>query len=128
MEKEYSIYLDSNRIGTTSLEKADSPMGVVFGELRFDEKVWGYDFIKTYCKEKSIELGDDYPEDKLISTRTIDSLVIKNEQGVEIKGEGNQISGMDSEGFEILIEGITYPFYEEEFPHHVRAYNELFKE
>ncbi|WP_053990081.1 hypothetical protein [Mangrovimonas sp. TPBH4] len=128
MEKEYSIYLGSNKIGTTRLEKADAPMGVVFGELRFDEKEWNYDFIKSYCNDNDIELADDYPEDKLIATRTIDSLVIRNEQGIEIKGVGNQISGMDSEGFEISIEGIAYPFYEEEFPHHVKAYNEMFKE
>ncbi len=128
MEKEYSIYLDSKKIGTTRLEKANAPMGVVFGKLRFDEKEWSYDFIKAYCKDKNIDLADDYPKDKLISTRTIDALVIRNEQGVEIKGVGNQISGMDSEGFEISIEGISYPFYEEEFPHHVQAYNEMFKE
>jgi len=128
MEKEYSIYLDSKKIGTSKLEKADAPMGVVFGELRFDEKEWNYDFIKGYCKDNDIELVDDYPEDKLISTRTIDTLIIMNEQGVEIKGVGNQLSGMDSEGFEISIEGIAYPFYEEEFPHHVKVYNEMFKE
>lgn len=128
MEKEYSVYLDSNKIGTTKLEKADAPMGVVFGEIRFDEQKWNYDFIKAYCKAKNIKIADDYPEDKLISTRTIDSLVITNEQGVEIKGVGNQISGMDSEGYEISIEGIAYPFYEEEFPHHVKAYEEMFKE
>lgn len=128
MEKEYSIYLNSNKIGTTRLEKADAPMGVLFGELKFEKEEWNYDFIKSYCKDNNIELTDDYPEDNLISTRTIDSLVIRNEQGVEIKGVGNQISGMDSEGFEISIEGIAYPFYEEEFPHHVKAYNEMFKE
>lgn len=128
MEKEYSIYLDSIKIGTTRLEKADAPMGVVFGKIRFSEKELNYDLIKTYCKTKNIELADDYPEDKLISTRTIDSLVVKNEEDIEIKGIGNQISGMDSEGFEISIEGVVYPFYEEEFPHHMKAYNEMFKE
>lgn len=128
MEKEYSIYLGSNKIGTTRLEKADAPMGVVFGEINFVEKESKYDLIKSYCKDNNIELVDDYPKDKLISTRTIDSLVIRNEEGVEIKGIGNQISGMDSEGFEISIEGIACPFYEEEFPHHVKVYNEMFKE
>jgi len=33
---------------------------------------------------------------------------------------------MDSEGFEISIEGIPYPFYEEEFPHHRNEYDEIF--
>jgi hypothetical protein len=32
------------------------------------------------------------------------------------------ITGMDSEGFEISVLGIPYPFYEEEFPHHVEKY------
>ena len=126
--KNYSIYLNGDLIGTTRLEKADPPMGVVFGIISFIDSNIGYNFFKEYCKSNGIQLANDYPEDKLISTRTIDSLIIRNEQGIEIKGVGNQISGMDSEGFEISIEGIAYPFYEEEFPHHVKAYNEMFKE
>ena len=35
---------------------------------------------------------------------------------------------MDNVGFEITIEGIPYPFYEEEFPHHRKAYEDMFKE
>jgi hypothetical protein len=128
MKMVYSIYLDSKKIGTTRLEKADAPMGVVFGKIIFNKKELNYSLIKAYCKTNNIELTDDYSEDKLISTRTIDSLVVKNEQGIEIKGSGNQISGMDSEGYEISIEGIPYPFYEEEFPQHVKAYNKMFKD
>ena len=45
---------------------------------------------------------------------------------MEIKGVGNQISGMDSDEFEISLEGVPYPFYEEEFPHHVKAYYNQF--
>lgn len=128
MNKIYKILIDGEEIGTSKLEKADAPMGVVFGEIIFEKNEWNYDSIKSYCLNNNINLADDCPEDKLISTRTIDSLVIKNEQGVEIKGEENQITGMDSEGYEISIEGIAYPFFEEEFPHHVKAYNNMFKE
>ncbi len=39
---------------------------------------------------------------------------------------GNQISGVDGEEFEIAIEGVPYPFFEEEFPHHVKVYHEQF--
>ena len=99
MNKTYKILLDGEEIGTSKLEKADAPMGVVFGEIIFEKKEWNYDSIKSYCLTNNIEIADDYPEDKLIATRTIDSLVIRNEQGVEIIGVGNQISGMDSEGF-----------------------------
>ena len=125
--KNYSIYLNDDLIGTTRLEKADAPMGVVFGIISFTESNIGYTFIKEYCESNGIQLTYDYPIDKLISTQTIENLSVKNDLGIEIKGIGNQISGMDGDAFEISIEGISYPFYEEEFPHHVKEYNEMFK-
>jgi hypothetical protein len=126
--KRYDIFLDDLIIGTTELEKADAPMGVVFGQIQFNNIISGYDFIKKYCLENNIELADDYPEDKVISTRTIENLKVINENGIEIKGIGNQISGMDGDVFEITLEGVAYPFFEKEFPQHVKAYNEQFKE
>ncbi len=128
MNKIYSIYIDGVLIGTTQLEKADAPMGVVFGEMKSEDKIIDYNFIKDFCKSKNIELTADYPDDKLISTKTIESLSVQNEKGIEIKGLGNEICGMDSAGFEIILVGIPYPFYEEEFPHHVKFYNDMFKE
>ncbi|TKC02409.1 hypothetical protein [Pedobacter cryotolerans] len=126
--KRYDIFLEDLKIGTTELEKADAPMGVVFGQIQFNNIISGYDFFKKYCFENNIELADDYPEDKLISTRTIENLKVVNENGIEIKGIGNQISGMDEDEFEITLEGVAYPFFEEEFPQHVKSYNEQFKE
>jgi hypothetical protein len=125
--KRYNIFLDDKIIGTTELEKADAPMGVVFGQIHFTKIISGYDFFRNYCLENNIELANDSPEDKLISTRTIKSLKVISESGMEIKGLGNQISGMDGE-FEIILEGVSYPFFEEEFPHHLKAYNDQFKE
>ena len=125
--KRYDIFLDDKIIGTTELEKADAPMGVVFGLINFTENISGYNFFKKYCLDNKIEIADDYPDDKLISTRTIENLKVINENGIEIKGIGNQISGMDEDAFEITLEGVAYPFFEEEFPHHVKAYNEQFK-
>ncbi len=124
--KLYDIFLDNNKIGTTELEKGDAPMGGVFGKIKFINISSGYDFFKTYCITNDIELVTDYPEDRLILTRTINNLAIKNELGIEIKGVGNQISGMDNDEFEISLEGVPYPFYQEEFPHHVKAYNNQF--
>ncbi len=125
--KLYDIFLDGKKIGTTELEKGDAPMGVVFGNITFINISSGYDFFKTYCVTNDIELVTDYPEDRLIFTRTINNLAVKNGLGIEVKGVGNQISGMDSEVFEISLEGVPYPFYEEEFPHHVKAYDNQFK-
>jgi hypothetical protein len=109
----YSIHLGGYIIGTTKLENADAPMRVVFGKIEFNEPSIDYDFLKAYCKSMDIELTADYPEDKLISSRTIESQKIINKTGIEVKGVGNQIIGMDSDGFEITLEGVPYPFYEE---------------
>lgn len=128
MNKISNIFLDNIKIGTTRFEKADAPMGVVFGLIDFIDFKMGYDFIKDYCIKKQIDLVSDYPEVKLISTRTIEGLKVVNNAGVEIKGLGNQIDGMDSEGFEISIEGIPYPFYGEEFPNHVKDYENINKD
>lgn len=119
----YTIYLEQEKLGTTKFEKADAPMGVVFGKIQFINNNIDYNYIKKYCVKNSIDLAYDYPKDKVIATKSIRKLKIVNQLGKEIKGAiGNQISGMNSDGFEISLEGIPYPFYEEEFPHHVQAY------
>lgn len=126
MDKEYNIFLDEKLIGTTAFEHADAPMGVVFGQIKFIDVAKPYDFLKSYCAENSIQF-EDYPDDRLISTMTIPALRITNDVGQEIKGVGNQISGMDSESFDVTILGISYPFYEDEFPDHVKDYEKRLK-
>jgi hypothetical protein len=126
MNKIYNIILDDNKIGTTQLEKADVPMGIVFGQINFVNINSGYDFFKNYCQAKNIEIITNYPIDKLIATADIPNLKVFDNSGVEIKGVGTNVSGMDSDTFEITVLGISYPFYQEEFPHHVNAYNEMF--
>jgi hypothetical protein len=127
--KTYNIFLDNKKIGTTELEKADAPMGVVFGKINFIDIPSGYDFFRRYCIVKNIEIIIDDPEEKLISTRTIENLVVKNELGIAIIPLlGNQIIGMDSNDFEITLEGVPYPFFEQEFPDHVKTYNDRFKD
>jgi len=128
MNKFYKIKFDGVIIGETKFEKADPPMGVVYGEIINSSEIINYEFIKSFCKKNKIELASDYPEDKLISTRTIKQLKIISPQEIEINWLGNQITGMDGEGYQITIEGIGYPLYQEEFPHHIKEYNEKFKE
>lgn len=125
--KIYKIVLGGEEIGSSKLEKADAPMGVAFGKLIFNNNSFGYDKIKEYCLKNNIELASDYPEDKMISTMSIAELKIINADGIEIISIGNQITGMDNEDYEISIFGISYPFYEEEFPHHVEYYKNMFK-
>lgn len=126
--KRYDIFLDDKVIGTTELEKADAPMGVVFGNIKLYDISSVYEFFKSYCMTNGIEIINDYPEDKLIATSNIPTLKIITSDGVEIKGQGTSIDGMDSDVFEVTILGIPYPFYEEAFPHHVKAYEDQFKD
>ena len=125
MDRVYNIYIEDKLIGTTSFEHGDVPMGVVFGKIKFIDISTPYDFIKSYCRKNKIEFDDD-PNDKLISTRTIPTLKVTNDKGQELKGLGNQISGMDSDAYELTIEQIPYPTYGDEFPDHVKDYENRF--
>jgi hypothetical protein len=48
-KKIYKILLDDKLLGTTKLEFGDPPMGVVYGQINFAEKSFGYASIKQYC-------------------------------------------------------------------------------
>ncbi|BDS11063.1 tetratricopeptide repeat protein [Aureispira anguillae] len=121
----YELFLKNYYIGYTYFERADPPMGCVFGKI--EDSLLSYQWLKKYCYENQIELTADYEDEKLISTRAIPDLKVYNKEMIEIKGIGNQICGMDSEAFEIHVEGVPYPSYEEEFSHHVKEYNNSFK-
>ncbi|MFT6385118.1 MAG: hypothetical protein ACJAQR_001958 [Bacteroidia bacterium] len=127
MNKTYNIYLDEQLIGTTLLGKSDAPMGVAYGKMVVSEETFGYQFLKDYCASNEIGLACDFPEDNLIATATIKNLIVKDENGVVIPADGNQITGMDATGFEISLDAIPCPFYGEEFPHHRKSYDEMFK-
>uniref|UniRef100_UPI0035164268 hypothetical protein n=1 Tax=Tenacibaculum dicentrarchi TaxID=669041 RepID=UPI0035164268 len=125
--KIYIIFLNNKEIGTSKLEKGDAPMGVALGKIDFKNKNYGYNEIKEYCRVNEIKLAMDYPKDKMISTMTLIELKVINEKGTEIKSDGNQITGMDNDQYEISLFGIEYPFYETEFPNLVREYENRFK-
>lgn len=123
--KLYKILLNGKEIGVSNLENGDVPMGTVFGVLNFIDKNFGYSQIKEFWKNNHLKLATDYPEDRMISTMSTDKLQIINQNGIEIKGIGNQITGVDNKGYEISIFGIPYLIYEDEFSTHVKDYNDL---
>ncbi len=109
------------------LEKADAPMGVVFGDIEFYEVPSGYEFFKSHCITGGIDIASDNPDEKHILTIDIPTLKIMDLAGVEIKGLGASIDGMDGDAFQVTISGIPYPFYAKEFQHHIQAYEDLLK-
>jgi len=127
--KTYKVFLGEKEIGVSKLEKADAPMGVVFGLIEFNGIENPYKYFKEYCLKNNIVINTDDPEFEFIDTQVIPELKVVRQDGLEIKGvTGNAIAGMKDEGYEISILGITYPFYEEEFPHHVKYYRNRFRE
>lgn len=109
------------------LEKADVPLGVVLGKIKLVNITSGYDLFKTYCLKNRIEIINDYPNDRLIETSNIPGIKVIDDNGVEIKGQGINIEGMDDDIFEIIILGIPHLFFEAAFPHHVKSYNNKFE-
>ena len=127
MSKLYNITLNGTLIGTSELEKADAPMGVAFGLIEFNGIKSPYEFFKEYCLKNNIVINTDDPEFEFIDTQVMSELKVFRQDGIEIKGvAGNAITGMKDEGYEISILGIPYPFYVEEFPHHVKEYENMF--
>ena len=124
----YNIVLEGKKIGTSKLEKADAPMGVAYGLIEFNGIEKPYEFFKEYCLKHNIVINTDDSEFEFIDTQVISELKVFRQDGFEIKGiAGNAIAGMKGEGYEISILGISYPFYEEEFPHHVEHSRNMYK-
>ena len=53
-KNQFKILLDDKLIGTTLLEKADVPMGVVFGQIKLENIDNAYTFFKSYCLQNQI--------------------------------------------------------------------------
>lgn len=77
--KKHNKFLDERKIGTTFLEGADVPMGVVFGRIFFIDIFSGYNYIRNYCLDNKIELIANTQAEKLIETQSLAKLLIKNE-------------------------------------------------
>ena len=122
MKKTYDIKLNGVKIGTTDFEFADTPMGIVFGKVKFENISSPYELIKEHCLKNGIGINDDYPEDKFINTMIIPKLKVFDKEQTELKGSGANFIGMDSDGFEIQFGGITSDLMQSEFKHHYDEY------
>ena len=82
----------------------------------------GYSLFKHYCNERSVQVNEDDPGIKFLSTPFLPDIRVTSIEGQEISGAGTSVTGFDGDGWEIDIMGVPYPFYKEEFPHHTEAY------
>jgi len=110
LSKPYKIFIDNELIGTSKLEYKDAFMKVLYGKITFSNQNYGYNQLKKYCLDHNIQLIFDYPKEKLLSTMSINGLKMFTYNNIEIKSEGNQITGMDSDGYEITLFSVSYPF------------------
>ena len=117
--------LNDKVIGVTSLEKADVPMGVLFGQLQLENIDNAYDFFKTYCLQEHIGFTDD-KQDKFITTKHISNLKVVDTDNTEIKGSAISVAGQGKTDFEIIIEGVPHNIFAFKFKHHVDNYKGLF--
>ncbi len=113
----YNIYKDNILIGTSKLERGDAPMGIALGNFHATS-----DF-DTYRKQFEI-LDED--------SRRLEGLILKKEDGTEIECSIGKVVieyGDINNPFHIEFTalGISYPLYEELFPHHVKAYQKQFE-
>ena len=123
----YRVHLNGKEIGTTLLERADPPMGVVLGKVSFSIPGSPYYLFLDYCRSHDVPVNYLEPDDELIHTDVIPDLRIFRADNTEISGQGCCIEGMKEDGYYVTILGVPYPFYAEEFPHHCKAYDEQFK-
>lgn len=122
MKKIYILKVSGKRIGHTEFEHADPPMGIVYGEIIFDNIEFPYKFLKEYCVKNNVKINTDYPNDYLISTGIIPQLKVYLPNGKELNGWGAAITGMDSDKYAIQFEGINSELMQLEFEHHYNGY------
>lgn len=125
LKKKYIIKCDGKVIGYTFFESGDPPMGVVSGTIYFEGVGSGYEFVISQKDSGAVTIFENKPEDKLVNVE-FENITVFSESGMEIRGVGVNISGID-DVFYISVLGIAYPFYEEEFPQRVEAYENHFK-
>ena len=94
--REYQVWLEDTLIGTTHLEGADPPMGGVFGRIIPLIEGLEYDYIKQFYASRHIGF-DDFPDIKLITTRSTNKLRVVTPDGITIESLGNQIAVMEGD-------------------------------
>ena len=111
----FEVYYANTLVGYSDLESGDPPMGVAFGQFVPAE---GYQAIRKQCIENHAD-------------QTALRLTVRTPRNETIQCAGVAILDYSQDAGEQFIElnvlGISYPPYEELFPHHVARYEQQFK-
>lgn len=111
----FKVFSGATFVGSSNLEHGDPPMGVAFGRFFPAE---GYAAIQSACIENHAD-------------QVVLRLTVKTPSGDTIQCAGVGILDyspeVGEEGIEVNVLGISFPPYEELFPHHVSLYAKKFE-
>jgi hypothetical protein len=120
----FLIFHGNLLIGSSELELGDPPMGVAFGKFEPNDN---FALLRPEMMQAHDGAGNE-----LQGIRYLEGLSAKTAEGIVIVCSGVAIfEYSDAEDFlqwEVSCLGIGYPLYAELFPHHVKAYDDQFKE
>jgi hypothetical protein len=120
----FCIFHGNVLIGRSKLECGDPPMGVAFGRFEPTDAFAALRAEMTSARDGS---GKEQRDMRFLSglcAKTVGGTVIVCSH-VEVIEYGEVD---DPLGWEVSCLGIEYPLYNELFPHHVKAYEDLFKD
>ena len=120
----FCIFHGDVLIGQSKLEFGDPPMGVAFGRF---EPTNAFASLRNAMQPVRDDAGQEPPERRYLTglcAKTADGIVLVCLH-VEVCEYGEADNPLERE---VACLGIEYPLYEELFPHHVKAYEDRFKE
>jgi len=119
----FGIFHGDVLIGRSELECGDPPMGVAYGKFEPADAFTALRF--------TMEPSTDSAGKETRDMRHLAGLRARTAEGIELVcvyvGVSEYGEADDPLGWEVSCLGIEWPSYEELFPHHVKAYDDLFK-
>jgi hypothetical protein len=120
----FCIFHGDVLIGRSELEYGDPPMGVAFGRF---EPTSAFAPLRNAMMPARDVTGKEQRDLRYLaglSAKTADGIALACSQ-VAVREGGEADNPLE---WEVECLGIGYPLYEELFPHHVKAYEDRFKE
>ena len=120
----FCIFHSDVLIGRSELEHGDPPMGVAFGRFK---PTSSFASLRNTMKPAHDGVGKEQCDLRYLTglcAKTADGIALVCSH-VEVCEYGEADNPLE---WEVTCFGIEHPLYEELFPHHLKAYGDLFKE